>query len=347
MEKKSYKAIGLMSGTSCDGLDIAYCQFNFQDNTWSYEIITSSMVEYSLQWRDKLKNANQLNTAQLELLDIELGQFFGSETKKFIEENKLTEVDFVASHGHTIFHNPDKGFTLQIGNGNEIKKQVEIPVINDFRSADVAHGGQGAPLVPIGDELLFSEYDFCVNIGGIANVSFKENGVRKAFDICIANMALNPLALEMGFEYDKNGDFAKQGVVSYPLMKKLMLLSFDKKSLGIEQYEEFLKPIIDQNISIDESKIATVTDYIARKIAEVLTPNSKVLITGGGAYNSFLMSKIKEYSKANVIAASKELIEFKEALIFAFLGVLKMENIPNCLSSVTGASEDVVGGVVV
>ena len=194
---------------------------------------------------------------------------------------------------------------------------------------------------------MFSEYDYCVNIGGIANASFIENGVRKAFDICIANMALNPIALRMGYPFDENGNLAKQGILAYPLMRELMLLDFNKKSLGNEQYEEYLLPILKENISIDETKIATLTDYIARKIAEVLTPKSKVLITGGGAYNSFLISKIKEYSKADIVPASKELIEFKEALIFAFLGVLKMENIPNCLSSVSGASEDVVGGVII
>jgi anhydro-N-acetylmuramic acid kinase len=343
---KNYKAIGLMSGTSCDGLDIVYCEFVFHTE-WKYKILQSKMVEYSLNFQEKLKNAFKLSKSELDEFDIELGQFFGQETKKFIEENKLTDVDFVASHGHTIFHQPDKGFTLQIGNGKEIKNLVQIPVINNFRIADVAKGGQGAPLVPIGDELLFSEYDYCVNIGGIANASFIENGVRKAFDICIANMALNPIALRMGYPFDENGNLAKQGILAYPLMRELMLLDFNKKSLGNEQYEEYLLPILKENISIDETKIATLTDYIARKIAEVLTPKSKVLITGGGAYNSFLISKIKEYSKADIVPASKELIEFKEALIFAFLGVLKMENIPNCLSSVTGASEDVVGGVII
>jgi anhydro-N-acetylmuramic acid kinase len=344
---KEYNAIGLMSGTSCDGLDIAFCHFTNDSGKWSYKIVASKMVEYSLEWKSKLRNAPNITDEELRDLDLELGNFFGEETKKFIKGHKIEKFDFVASHGHTIFHQPDKGFTLQIGNGNTIKKWVKVPVINDFRSTDVAAGGQGAPLVPIGDELLFSAYDFCVNIGGIANVSYHENGKRKAQDICIANMALNPLSLEMGYEFDDRGKLAKQGVVNPQLLWKLQKLDFNGKSLGNEQYQEFLLPILQKSTSIAETKLSTVTEYIAQKIAGVLIPESSVLITGGGAYNTFLMSKIKKYSKANIVPASKELIEFKEAMIFAFLGVLKMENIPNCLSSVTSASEDVVGGVLV
>ncbi len=344
---KTYNVIGLMSGTSCDGLDIAFCQFIFKNEKWSFDIVASKMVEYSSDWRTKLKNTFRLSNSELTKLDTDLGIYFGNETKQFIEENKLTCIDFIASHGHTIFHKPDEDFTLQIACGKEIKKAAGLPVINDFRSADVAAGGQGAPLVPIGDELLFSEFDYCLNIGGIANISYKENGIRKAKDVCFANMALNPLALEMGYEYDDKGHLAAQGVINPQLLWKLQALDFDGKSLGIEQYNEFFLPILEKSPSIAETKIATVTEYLALKIAEKLTENSTLLITGGGAYNLFLIEKIKQYSKANVVKASKELIEFKEALIFAFLGVLKMENIPNCLASVTGAKEDVVGGVLV
>ncbi len=344
---KTYNVIGLMSGTSCDGLDIAFCQFTFQNEKWTFAIQASRMVEYSSEWRSKLRNAHHLSESELVSLDIELGTYFGKETQQFIADNELTNIDFIASHGHTIFHKPDEGFTLQIGNGKEIKNNTHLPVINDFRSADVAAGGQGAPLVPIGDELLFSEYAYCLNIGGIANVSYSQDGIRKAKDICFANMALNPLALEMGYDYDDKGNLAAQGVVNPQLLWKLQELDFKGKSLGTEQYSEFFLPIMNNSTSIAETKLATVTEYIAKSIADQLPENSTVLITGGGAYNLFLIDKIKQYSKANVVKASKELIEFKEALIFAFLGVLKMENIPNCLASVTGAQNDVVGGVLV
>jgi len=344
---KEYNAIGIMSGTSCDGLDLAFCRFAFESGNWSFQLKDSKMVEYSNEWKYKLRNAHTLNEQVIEALSIEFGQFIGQETCQFIQERKLNNVDFVASHGHTVFHQPENGFTLQIGNGKAIKNRLNLPVINDFRTADVRAGGQGAPLVPIGDELLFSDYDFCVNIGGIANVSYQQNGVRKAQDICIANMALNPLALEMGHEFDDKGNLAKQGVVNPQLLWKLQELDFEGKSLGNEQYQGFLLPIVEKSNSIAETKLATLTEYIAQCIASFLTPKSKVLITGGGAYNEFLISKIKTYSQATIVSANKELIEFKEALIFAFLGVLKMESIPNCLSSVTGAKKDVVGGVLV
>ena len=342
---KNYQVIGIMSGTSCDGLDIAYCQFVLDQNQWTYKILASKMVDYSSEWRFKLKEAFNLSRKELELLDKELGILFGKETTQFIQENKLTDIDFIASHGHTVFHKPHEGITLQIGAGQELKKETQLPVINDFRSADVAAGGQGAPLVPIGEELMFSEFDYCLNIGGIANISYRENGVRKAKDICFANMALNPLALEMGYEFDDKGNLAKQGAVDPQLLWKLQDLDYKEKSLGTEQYIDSFLPILQKSTSIAETKIATVTEYLALKISEQLPEKSTVLITGGGAYNSFLMDKIKRYSKANIKKASKELIEFKEALIFAFLGVLNKEEIPNCLASVTGANRDVVGGV--
>ena len=342
---KNYQVIGLMSGTSCDGLDIAYCQFILDKNKWTYKILASKMVEYSSEWRLKLKEAFNSSNKELELLDKELGILFGKETAQFIQENKLTNIDFIASHGHTVFHKPHEGITVQIGAGQEIKKETQLAVINDFRSADVAAGGQGAPLVPIGDELLFSEFDYCLNIGGIANVSFRENGVRKAKDICFANMALNPLALEMGYEFDDKGSLAKQGVVNPQLLWKLQDLDFKGESLGTEQYIDSFLPILQKSTSIAETKIATVTEYLALKISEQMPEKSTVLITGGGAYNSFLIDKIKRNSKANIVKASKELIEFKEALIFAFLGVLNKEETPNCLASVTGANRDVLGGV--
>ena len=344
---KRYKAIGLMSGTSCDGLDIAYCEFSYLDDTWSYHILQSKMVEYNSLWRERLRNAPNLSEIEINKLDKELGVFFGEETLKFIRDKSITELDFVASHGHTVFHRPDEGYTLQIGNGEEIKKCVSVIVINDFRSADVAAGGQGAPLVPIGDDLLFSEYDYCLNIGGIANVSFRDNGIRKAHDVCFANMALNPLARIMGYEFDRGGYIASQGIVNQRLLDQLMALDFKGKSLGNEQYQEVFLPILQKSISTTDTKMCTITDYIARKISESIAPDSRVLITGGGAYNTFLIELIQKYSSANIEKASSQLIEYKEALIFAFLGVLKLENVPNCLASVTGANEDVVGGVII
>jgi len=346
VKKNTYKAIGLMSGTSCDGLDIVYCSFQY-NGKWTFEILNTKIVEYSQDWIEKLRNAINLSKDELSLLDKELGDYFGAETLQFIKDNYLKDIDFVASHGHTIFHKPEAGITLQIGNGEAIKKIVKTIVINDFRSLDVANGGQGAPLVPVGDMLLFSQYDYCLNIGGIANVSYQENGIRKAYDVCFANMVLNPLANELELPYDKDGEIAKNGNLDTNLLNELMNLNFQNKSLGFEIYEEYILPLLEKySISI-ENKITTVTYYLALSIAKLFTPNTTVLITGGGAFNTFLISILQKNTTAKIVKADIELIEFKEALIFAFLGMLKLENIPNCLSSVTGANKDIVGGVIV
>lgn len=344
---KHYKAIGLMSGTSCDGLDIAYCEFLLEGERWEYRIIETSTVVYSEGLTNKLVTAIQFSDSELTQLDRELGIYFGQEVQKFIEQKGITEVNFIASHGHTIFHQPERGVTLQIGSGEEIKNIVQLPVINDFRSLDVKNGGQGAPLVPIGDKLLFSEYQYCVNIGGIANVSYEENGLRKAYDCCFANMILNPLAQELGKPFDENGEIAKKGNLNVQLLDELMKLNFNKKSLGYEGYQAHVLPILNRYLIPTQAKIATVTHYLAFSIAKIFKPNSSVLITGGGAFNVFLMELINKNTQANIITANKQLVEYKEALIFAFLGVLRMENTPNCLASVTGANSDSVGGVLI
>lgn len=346
MKKNTYKAIGLMSGTSCDGIDMVYCSFHF-DKQWSYKILTAKMVDYSPEWIRKLRNAIHLSEEELTQFDRELGTYFGKETKQFIEENNLTEIDFIASHGHTVFHKPEKGITVQIGSGKAIKEATQISVINDFRSLDVANGGQGAPLVPVGDKLLFSQYDYCLNIGGIANVSYEENGTRKAYDVCFANMILNPLANELGLPFDRDGEIAKRGNLTTQLLNELMNLDFENNSLGYEIYEKYILPILGKYSISNEDKITAVTHYLALSITKLFSHHSSVLITGGGAFNTFLISLIKQNTSANLVQANKELIEYKEALIFAFLGVLKLENTPNCLSSVTGARKDVVGGVIV
>lgn len=344
---KKYHAIGLMSGTSCDGLDICYATFYF-NNQWSYKIHQAKSLAYKKEWSQKLKTAHLKSKEEVSQLDIDFAQLSAKLVNEFIKEHQLNkaQINFIASHGHTIFHKPEEGYTLQIGNGKIMKEQTGIKTIYDFRSQDVSLGGQGAPLVPVGDKLLFSEYDYCLNIGGIANVSFEENGIRKAQDICFVNMILNRLANQLGFDYDDKGNIAKSGSVNQELLTQLLNLNFDNKSLAIEQYESIIKPIIDNNTDSIKNKITTVTEYAAIKIAEKLK-KGKTLVTGGGAYNSYLVKRIKTLSNSQIIIPNKQTIEFKEALIFGFLGVLKVENIPNCLASVTGAKHDNIGGVVV
>ena len=343
------KVIGIMSGTSLDGLDIAYCTFSF-NKTWNFQIIESTTISYSDQWKEMLSHAPNLSGIELLKLHKEYGQFIGQCVNDFLQ-NKDLKVDLIASHGHTVFHQPENKITLQIGDGAEIASQTGITTISDFRSLDVALGGQGAPLVPIGDELLFPEFDYCLNLGGFANISFKSQNKRIAFDIGPANIILNYLTQKMGHTYDQNGNLGKMGRLNTQLLSALDTLEYYKKpfpkSLGKEWLDQEFIPILNQfHIPIND-QLTTVYHHIANQITKVIkSDDSKLLITGGGAYNTFLIDLIKEKTEATVVIPDKEIIEFKEALIFAFLGVLRFHKQVNCLSSVTGASKDCSGGVI-
>lgn len=346
---QKYTAIGIMSGTSLDGLDIALCEFTF-DKNWLFNIVKAETIEYSVEWKDKLSKAQKLSGFDLLNLDKLFGQYIGESVNDFLSDVN-TKLDFIASHGHTIFHQPERKLTLQIGSGAEICSTTRIKTISDFRSLDVAMGGQGAPLVPIGDELLFSDSDYCINIGGFANISFKSNEHRLAFDICPANIILNYLSQKLGSNYDKNGELGKQGQVNTKLLSELNNINYYKqlhpKSLGREWIETEFIPILEKYDSTIIDKLATVYSHIAEMISNSISEkSSKVLITGGGVYNAYLIDLIKEKSGANILIPDAEIIEFKEALIFAFLGVLRLRNENNSLASVTGATKDSSGGTI-
>jgi len=348
--KTEYNVIGIMSGTSLDGVDLAFCNFILVKNKWSFKIINAETTHYSNEWKKKLQKAKKSTSLELTELHNDLGIYFGKITKKFILKNKI-KPDFISSHGHTIFHQPEKKLTLQIGNGAAIASETGITTVCDFRSLDVALNGQGAPLVPIGDKLLFADFDYCLNLGGISNVSFEEKNKRIAFDISPANIVLNYLSRKKGKEFDKNGELASKGNIDKNLLNKLNYLKYYKqkhpKSLGIEWIEKNIFPLIEKSNTSIENKLRTFCEHIAIQISNVLkNKNSKTLVTGGGAHNKFLIKKIKEYSESEIIIPDKKIIDFKEALIFAFLGVLRIRNEVNCLSSVTGADRDNCGGVV-
>lgn len=345
---QTYEAIGLMSGTSLDGLDIANCIFKFENNNWDFEISHCQTIPYDDFWKQRLAGAQHLNGFELTKLNAEYGDFLGRQTSIFIEKNQLNPI-LVASHGHTVFHAPDQGFTLQIGDGNHIRKHVKCMVINDFRSFDVAIGGQGAPLVPIGDELLFGEFDACINVGGFSNISIKEGNKRIAWDICPANIVLNSFAQKLGLEYDEGGKIARSGDRIESWFDELNNLDFYKtnhpKSLGREWVEENILPRIPNSEIKD--LLRTFTEHVALQIAaSVKHLSGRVLVTGGGAYNDFLVELIRNQVSCTIETPDKELIEFKEAMIFAFMGVLRMRGDANVLSSVTGAKEDSSSGVV-
>lgn len=351
---KVYAVVGLMSGTSLDGLDIAYCTFKTDKGKWSYSLNCAETIKYSKEWNDRLKEAHLLSSEKLLQLHSEYGILLGNSVQRFIKKHKLKKIDLVSSHGHTIFHRPENGFTFQLGNGAAIATACGLKVICDFRIMDVALKGQGAPLVPIGDRLLFPEYKFCLNLGGFSNISFEHNKSRIAFDICPVNTVLNYLASFKGKSFDKNGLLAKSGKVNKTLLSELNKLDYyykrHPKSLGREWLEKYFLPSIDSYSISTEDKLATCTEHIACQVAATIINNSKrgnVLITGGGANNRFLVEKIKGLLPLHeIIIPSSGLVNFKEALVFAFLGVLKAEQKINTLQSVTGAIMDSSGGVV-
>ena len=338
-----------MSGTSLDGLDVVFTHFKKDGEKWTYQIRYVESYPYSEEWREKLRGSYYQTAEGIAALDAEYGRYLGTQVKRFAEKHNLAAVDFVASHGHTVFHRPDIGYNLQIGHGAHLHAASGFKVICDFRTLDVAFGGQGAPLVPIGDKLLFGEYGYCLNIGGFANVSFDDdNGKRIAYDLCPANYCLNRLMRTHGQEYDKDGLTARVGKVNEKLFDALNALEYyhrrAPKSLAQEWVDANVMPLVEQCPDVFENKIATLTEHAACQIARPFKKGASVLVTGGGAYNIFLLERALHYGDFRWIKPDNMVIDFKEALIFAFLGLRRAERLPNCLQSVTGASHDVVSG---
>jgi anhydro-N-acetylmuramic acid kinase len=340
-----------MSGTSLDGLDIASCEFTRQQNRWTFNIQCAETIPYTESWKSLLSNLESGTALDLVTADIEYGHLLGRLTRDFIERNKLVP-DFIASHGHTIFHQPDKKMTSQIGRGSAIAAETGLRVVCDFRSLDVALGGQGAPLVPIGDALLFKDFDFCLNIGGFANISYQTENVRIAYDVCPANIVMNQLALQSGFEYDHDGMLAAGGNVNRRLLDSINSLPYYQqsfpKSLGKEWVVKHILPLLKSSGLSADDQLATFCEHIALQIASAtrVQKGSKMLITGGGAFNKFLIGRIRHLAAPEIIIPDNHTVNFKEALIFAFLGVLRWRNEINCLTSVTGASKDSSGGAI-
>ena len=340
----SYRVLGLMSGTSLDGVDLAICSFTKNKN-WHYKIERSTTIKYSRYWLETLSNLHKKPEKIINEIDLKYGDLLSKLCNKFLKNEKI---DYISSHGHTIFHQPENNFTLQIGNGNVISKNTKKITISNFRNLDVSLKGQGAPLVPVGDKLLFRKYKYCVNLGGFANVSIKKNNEIIAFDICPVNIILNYFSNLKGRAYDLNGCMAQTGNLAPDLLKKLNSLQFyskrHPKSLSREWVEKNIIPLIKNNIKI-EDVLHTLCEHIGIQIGKLLT-DKEALFSGGGVFNTYLLSRIKFYSKSKIIIPDKLSIEFKEALIFAFLGVLRARGEVNCLQSVTGAIKDNCGGEV-
>ncbi len=346
MNHQYYNVLGVMSGTSLDGVDLAHVTL-VRDGRWNFQIHATRCVPYSAAWKKRLQDAMQLDQAGIVQLDKDYTAYLGKLINRFIKDRINTPLLAVCSHGHTIFHQPEKNYTLQIGNRPELAKLINQRVVCDYRVQDVQLGGQGAPLVPIGDRLLFTDYDYCLNLGGFSNISLEQDSHRIAYDICPVNVVLNHYAGMLGMDYDDGGAFAKAGKLYSPQLQKLNALDYyhqpPPKSLGMEWVNENIFAILDE-ITISVDILATFTEHIAQQIARNLKDEKRVLITGGGALNTHLINRINHNCRAELIVANRQLIDYKEALIFGLLGVLRLRNENNCLASVTGAPHDHCSG---
>ena len=350
-----YRAIGIMSGSSLDGLDIAFVEFTETGGKWTYEILNADCIEYSKEWQEKLRDAVLLSALDYQLLHTEYGHYIGKRVNEFIQQHGLEhKVNLIASHGHTTFHLPLQQMTAQLGDGAAIAAETKLNVVSDLRSLDVALGGQGAPIVPIGEKLLFAEYDYFLNVGGIANISINENGKYIAYDVCAANRVLNMLAAEEGLKYDDGGKLAATGKVNEDLLGKLNSLEYYRKpypkSLANSFGTDVVFPIIKTAAVSVKDGLRTYVEHIALQIKNAVPDNEvtkKILVTGGGAMNSFLIERLNDLladKNIEVVVPDEKTIQYKEAMIMALIGILRWREEENVLPSVTGASRGSVGG---
>ena len=345
---KNYNVIGVMSGTSLDGLDIVYVKFT-QNESWSFKIINSKTYKYEDSTTEILNEISRKSLKEIKEIDLEYSKKLAKMINEFIDEFSINKIDFVSSHGHTAIHDPSNLITYQMGNLSTLSTEINQKVICDFRVQDVKLGGEGAPLVPVGEKYLFQEYDSFINLGGFANISNHKGESLIAYDICPVNIVLNNLSKKIGKDFDDKGSIASSGKLIINLYEELEKLEYYQssppKSLGIEWVDEYIFPLINKYFDYPtEDLLNTLSNHIANQISNNLKNLDKVLVSGGGAYNDYLIHLIRSKTDSEIILPSKNIIEFKEALIFAFLGVLRLLNINNCYSSVTGASKDHCSG---
>lgn len=352
-----YRAIGLMSGSSLDGLDIVFAEIHESGRKWGFDILHAECVPYTVEWQERLKNARHLSAFDYLVLHAEYGRYLGEKVNEFIEKHALHhKVQLVASHGHTVFHAPEKRMTAQLGDGAAIAAETGLQVISDLRSLDVALGGQGAPIVPIGEALLLPGFDFYLNIGGIANLTIAGRE-RTAFDVCPANRVLNALANDAGKAYDHNGEMAAGGNLQEHLLQQLNALSYYQlpapKSLANEFGTETVLPVLQQSgISTSDAlhtMVQHICDQIENSVQQWSEPGKekRLLVTGGGAFNTYLLTELDKRLKAldvEIILPNETLVSGKEALIMALIGILRWRQDENVFASVTGASRSSIGG---
>jgi len=360
----NYRVIGIMSGTSHDGLDIAYCEFEKNSSSLKYKMLSTQTFTYPEEWLIKLKEAPKMSSEKLIKNHFEYGHFIGQKVLDFLKNNNLEKPDIIASHGHTVFHQPENGFTFQLGCGSAIAAQTRTVVVSDFRAMNIAFGGQGAPLVPIGDELLFPEYHFCLNIGGFINISYKNKGKRVAFDVCPANFLINHISQIKQKEiceilnvkkadFDIDGTVGRHGKVCESLLNDLNNIEYYNKSypksIGAEWFNNIIIPIIEKYKLLSAKDILrTVYEHITFQLSKVVNDSGvqgKMLITGGGAKNLFLMELLRSQTNLNIQIPNNKIVDYKEALVFALLGLLRVNNEKNTYKSASGGI-DCSGGII-
>lgn len=357
-----YRALGLMSGSSLDGLDMALVEFEEIGGKWNYTILNSDCASYPDEMKERLKHSTELNAPDYLQLNVDFGRLIGNLVNDFINKNDLAyKIQLIALHGHTTFHIPQKGVSAWLGNPADVAAITKINVVSDLRAMDVALGGQGAPIVPLGEKLLFPDFNYFLNIGGIANISILKNDKKIAFDVCAANKVLNMLAEQTGAGYDKDGAIAAAGNVSTALLTELNRLEYYKqpypKSLANNFGIETVYPIVNAAPVSLEDKMRTYVEHIVTQISYAINDASqrnpseteKLFITGGGALNSFLVKRLtavlKQYN-IEVFVPEKETIDNKEALIMALLAVLRWREENTVMNEITGAARPSIGGAV-
>jgi anhydro-N-acetylmuramic acid kinase len=351
VNKHSFLAVGMMSGTSLDGMDLVLCRFREKDNVWQFQILKAETTVYSGEWKDRFIQAAGLNAGDFMMLHNEYGRYIGRHVKQFLS-GIPEHVDLVASHGHTIFHQPERRFTFQLGSRMDIACECGIRTVSDFRTTDVALGGQGAPLVPAGDRHLFGKYNYCLNLGGFANISNENDGQRIACDICPVNIVANTYSARFNQEFDRDGIYGRRGNLNMNLVEEWNNLSFynrkGPKSLGREWVESEFMPVASKYEISPEDLLRSLYEHVAVQVSGYINSfgKGKVLVTGGGAFNSYLIELLREKSIAEIIIPGNDVVKYKEALIFAFLGLLRLQNMVNCYASVTGATSDSSSGVI-
>lgn len=364
MTEKSYKVLGLMSGSSLDGLDLAFCKFDLSKGLdhIGWEIIAAGTLPFSPMWVSRLQHLPQQDALTFCKTNTYYGHYLADLVKQFLYKHQL-QPDFIASHGHTIFHYPDKRLSVQIGDGAAMAALTGLPVICDFRTQDIAIDGEGTPIAPIADRYLFKGYDFYLNIGGIANITAEIDNKYIAFDIGPANQIFNALAQEVGQAYDAEGALARSGNLHKELLSQVNAIAYFQetypKSLDNSWIRQHILPIYMNSPISWEDRLHTATEQLANQVAKSIQQicerekmkkdSYKMYITGGGAFNSYLMECIDKHCQplgVKIVVPGEKIIKFKEAILMALMGVFRIEKIPNCFSSVTGAKNDTIGGAI-